>query len=107
MAQEVAACGGVTAYVLRPGAPGWAYTFVEATWRGAACFCCKEQPCSEPAAIINVQATEGATLTLPLPVCADCCNPQQIRAALDCVCMDLFPHPVRLQIMKYEGGGHA
>ena len=77
------------------------------TAHGAACLCCKTKPCPEPTTIISVQATEDATLTLPLPVCADCCNLQQIMAAIDCMCADIFAHPVRLQIMKYEGGGHA
>ena len=98
MAEEIAAAGGgVAAYVLRPGDPGWAYAFVMITERGAACLCCKAQPC-EPTAIISLQAAEDATLTLPLPVCGDCCNPQQVLAAIDCVCADLFPQPVRLEI---------
>jgi len=106
MEAEVIACGGgVAAYVLRPGVPGWAYAFIMTTAHGAACLCCKQQPCGEPEAIISLQATEGATLALPLPVCAACCNYEQVRAALDCVCVDLFAHPVRVQLMTYNKGG--
>jgi hypothetical protein len=67
-----------------------------------ACLCCKVRPCGEPVVIINLQAATDATLLLPLPVCADCCNYQQMRAALDTVCMDLFPYPVRLQMLTYQ-----
>jgi hypothetical protein len=100
---EVTACGGVTAYVLHPSVPGWAYAYITVTAHGAACMCCKVKPCPEPMTIISLQAAAGATLMLPMPVCGDCCNPEQVLAALDCVCIDLFPRPVRLQIMKYEG----
>ena len=105
MADEVAACGGVAAYVLRPGVPGFAYAYIMTTAHGASCLCCKRQQPYETTTIISLQATEEATLTLPMPVCTDCCNIQQILAAIDCVCVDLFPHPVRLQIMQYGGGG--
>jgi hypothetical protein len=103
LADEVTACGGVVAYVLRPGVPGWAYAYITTMANGAACLCCKQQPCGEPVAIINVQAAADATLILPLPVSMDCNNLAQVRAALDCACMDLFPRPVRLQLMAYEG----
>src|SRR5262245_31519091 len=97
MADEAAACGGgVTAYILRPGVPGWAYSFISVTANGAACLCCKQKPCPEPTTIINLQAAEGATFTMPLPVCDDCRNLKQIVAALQCVCEDLFAQPVRL-----------
>lgn len=105
MADEVTACGGgVAAYVLRPGVPGWAYAYITTMAHGAACLCCKVRPCGEPRAIISLQATAGATLTLPMPVCTDCCNFKQILASIDCVCADLFAHPVRLQIYSYKGG---
>jgi hypothetical protein len=104
MAEEVTACGEVAAYVLHPHTPGWAYAYITTMAHGAACLCCKQQPCSEPVAIISLQAAEAATLLLPLPVCAGCCNPKQILASIDCVCMDLFPHPVRVQIYGYNGG---
>ena len=105
MEAEVVACGGgVSAYILHPGVPGWAYAFIMTMAHGAACLCCKTKPCGETTTIISLQATADATLTLPMPVCIDCCNHEQVRAALDCVCMDLFPHPVRLQLMAYKGG---
>jgi hypothetical protein len=104
LADEATACGGVAACILRPGVPGWAYSYITTMAHGAACLCCKVRPCGEPVAIINLQAAEAATLLLPLPVCAACCDLEQVRAALDCVCMDLFPHPVRLQLMAYKGG---
>src|SRR5262249_16198884 len=100
---EVAACGGVTAYVLHPHVPGWAHAYITVTANGAACMFCKVQPCPEPTTIISLQAAEGATLMLPMPVCAGCCNPKQVLAALDCVCVDLFAQPVRLQVMTYGG----
>jgi hypothetical protein len=104
MADEVTACGnGVAAYVLRPGTPGWAYSYITTMAHGAACLCCKLRPCGEPVAIINLQAAADATLTLPMPVCADCCNPKQVLASIDCVCMDLFPRPVQVQIYSYRG----
>jgi len=103
LADEAIAAGGVAAYILRPGVPGWAYSYITTMAHNASCLCCKTRPCGEPSIIINLQAAADATLTLPMPVCADCCNLAQVRAALDCVCMDLFPRPVRLQLMTYEG----
>jgi hypothetical protein len=102
LADEVSVAGGVAAFVLRPHTPGWAYSHITSMHNGAACLCCKQKPCPEPTAIINLQAAEGATLTLPLPVCVDCCNPKQVLASIDCVCVDLFPYPVRVQIYGYE-----
>jgi hypothetical protein len=103
LADEVSACGGVAAYVLRPHTPGWAYVYIMTTANGAACLCCKQQPCPEPTTIINLQAAADATLILPLPVCTDCCNPKQVLASIDCVCADLFPYPVRVQLYGYNG----
>jgi hypothetical protein len=108
MEAEVAACGGgVSAYILHPGTPGWAYAFIMTTAHGAACLCCHALPCGETTTIINLQAAEGATLTLPLPVCVACCDYEQVRAALDCICMDLFPYPVRLRMMMYKKEGKS
>ena len=103
MEEEVIACGGgVTAYLLRPDMPGWAYAYIMLMANSPACLCCKRRPCGEPTVIVSVQATEGATSALPMPVCIDCCNYNQIKPAIDCVCADLFTRPVRVQLMTYK-----
>ena len=104
LADEASAAGGVAVYILRPNTPGWAYAYITTMTHGAACLCCKTKPCGETTTIISLQAAADATLMLPMPICADCCcNPKQILASIDCVCMDLFPRPVQVQLYGYRG----
>src|SRR4029077_956399 len=95
---EVAAAGNVvTAIVLRPGDPHWAWGFVTTAWRGAACLYCGTKPCDPIAGVVVIQADEGS-MGIPIPYCDACAAFKTIKAGWRRVLADLFPKDCVLRI---------